>query len=57
VDVPLLDVPPLVAEHVRSRCGNPDGMHWGWEGHALVGNAMAELIRSVAVGHSGAAEP
>ncbi|GAB2971757.1 hypothetical protein GCM10027184_21520 [Saccharothrix stipae] len=57
VGVPLLDVPPLVTEHVRSRCGNPDGMHWGWEGHALVGNAMAGLIRSVAVGHSGAAEP
>ena len=56
-DVPLLDVPPLVGEHVRSRLGNPDGMHWGWEGHELVGRAMAELIRSVAVGHSGAAEP
>ena len=55
--VPLLDVPPLVGEHVRSRRGNPDGMHWGWEGHELVGQAMAELIRSVAVGHSGAAEP
>ncbi|MER5262889.1 diglucosylglycerate octanoyltransferase [Actinosynnema sp. NPDC002837] len=55
--VPLLDVPPLVGEHLRSRLGNPDGMHWGWEGHELVGRAMAELIRSVAVGHSGAAEP
>ncbi|MFI9006519.1 diglucosylglycerate octanoyltransferase [Actinosynnema sp. NPDC053489] len=56
-DVPLLDVPPLVAEHVRSRRGNPDGMHWGWEGHELVGRAVAELIRSVAVGHPGAGEP
>ncbi len=56
-DVPLLDVPPLVGDHVRSRRGNPDGMHWGWEGHELVGRAMAELVRSVAVGHSGAAEP
>jgi hypothetical protein len=57
VGVPLLDVPPLVGEHVRSCRGNPDGMHWGWEGHELVGQAMAELIRSVAVGHPGAAEP
>lgn len=57
VDVPLLDVPALVGDHVRSRRGNPDGMHWGWEGHALVGGAMADLIRSVAVGHSAAAEP
>ncbi|MEU6153761.1 diglucosylglycerate octanoyltransferase [Actinosynnema sp. NPDC047251] len=55
--VPLLDVPPIVGEHVRSRRGNPDGMHWGWEGHALVGAAMADLIRSVAVSHSEPAEP
>ncbi|GAA0242036.1 GDSL-type esterase/lipase family protein [Saccharothrix mutabilis subsp. mutabilis] len=55
--VPLLDVPSLVGDHVRSRRGNPDGMHWGWEGHALVGAAMADLIRSVAVSHSGTAEP
>ncbi|MCE6993620.1 SGNH/GDSL hydrolase family protein [Saccharothrix sp. S26] len=55
--VPLLDVPALVGEHVGSRRGNPDGLHWGWEGHELVGRAMAELIRSVAVGHSGAVEP
>ncbi|WP_309115074.1 diglucosylglycerate octanoyltransferase [Saccharothrix sp.] len=56
-DVPLLDVPELVGDHVRSRRGNPDGMHWGWDGHALVGAAMADLIRSVAVSHSGTAEP
>ncbi|GAA1333147.1 diglucosylglycerate octanoyltransferase [Saccharothrix algeriensis] len=55
--VPLLDVPPLVGDHVRARRGNPDGMHWGWEGHALVGAAMAELIRSVAVDHSTGTEP
>ncbi|WP_447006184.1 diglucosylglycerate octanoyltransferase [Saccharothrix isguenensis] len=55
--VPLLDVPPLVGEHIRSRRGNPDGMHWCWEGHRVVGNAMAELIRSVAVGHPGRSEP
>ncbi|MFD7653218.1 diglucosylglycerate octanoyltransferase [Actinosynnema sp. NPDC059797] len=55
--VPLLDVPALVGEHVRSRRGNPDGMHWGWEAHELVGGAMAELVRTVAVGHPGGAEP
>ncbi|QFZ17248.1 SGNH/GDSL hydrolase family protein [Saccharothrix syringae] len=54
--VPLLDVPALVGEHVRSRRGNPDGMHWGWEAHELVGNAMAELVRAVAVGHPGRPE-
>jgi hypothetical protein len=44
-DVELLDLPEVVGEHVRSGAGNPDGMHWGWAGHAAVGNAMAELLR------------
>lgn len=45
VDVPVLDVPAVVASHVLGGHGNPDGMHWGWEGHAAVGAAMADLIR------------
>lgn len=45
VDVPVLDVPAVVRSHVFGGHGNPDGMHWGWDGHALVGKAMAELIR------------
>ncbi|MFD4190927.1 diglucosylglycerate octanoyltransferase [Amycolatopsis thermoflava] len=44
VDVPLLNLAEVVGEHVLSGRGNPDGMHWGWEGHALVGKAMAALI-------------
>lgn len=43
-NVPLLDLRAVTAEHVLSGRGNPDGMHWGWEGHALVGKAMAALI-------------
>jgi hypothetical protein len=42
--VPLLDLSQVVGEHVLSGRGNPDGMHWGWEGHAAVGAAMAELM-------------
>ncbi|WP_024875855.1 diglucosylglycerate octanoyltransferase [Saccharomonospora piscinae] len=42
--VPLLDVPAVVGRHIDHGRGNPDGMHWGWEGHALVGQAMATLI-------------
>jgi diglucosylglycerate octanoyltransferase len=57
VGVPLLDVPPLVSGHVGSASGNPDGMHWGWEGHEAVGRGMAELVRSVAVSHSVPGEP
>ena len=51
-DVPLLNLPAVIGPHVRSGAGNPDGMHWGWEGHELVGKAMAELISSVAVNHT-----
>jgi lysophospholipase L1-like esterase len=44
VNVPLLDLPSVVGEHVLSGRGNPDGMHWGWDGHASVGKAMAVLL-------------
>src|SRR5439155_702540 len=37
--VPLLDLEAVVGEHVLSGAGNPDGMHWGWKGHAAVGDA------------------
>jgi len=47
--VPLLDLAEVVGEHVLSGRGNPDGMHWGWEGHALVGKAMAALIAPLLV--------
>jgi diglucosylglycerate octanoyltransferase len=42
--VPLLDLAAVVADHVLGGRGNPDGMHWGWEGHADVGKAMAAMI-------------
>jgi hypothetical protein len=46
-DVPLLDLEAVVGEHVLSGRGNPDGMHWGWEGHASVGEEMARLMAPV----------
>ncbi|MGH3877061.1 MAG: diglucosylglycerate octanoyltransferase [Actinophytocola sp.] len=42
--VPLLDLAELVGEHVLAGRGNPDGIHWGWEGHERVGKALAELV-------------
>jgi diglucosylglycerate octanoyltransferase len=45
--VSLLDLPALVTGHVLGGHGNPDGMHWGWAGHAAVGAACAELLRGV----------
>jgi hypothetical protein len=26
--------------------GNPDGIHWGWDGHKTVGHALAELVNN-----------
>jgi len=43
-EVPLLDLAAVVGAHVLGGRGNPDGMHWGWEGHAEVGKAMAALV-------------
>lgn len=43
-NVPLVDLKAAVGEHVLSGRGNPDGMHWGWEGHELVANAMIEVL-------------
>lgn len=42
VGIPLLDLAALVGDHVRGGRGNPDGMHWGWEAHELVGKALAD---------------
>ncbi|OLF16627.1 diglucosylglycerate octanoyltransferase [Actinophytocola xanthii] len=42
--VPLLDLAELTGEHVLSGRGNPDGMHWGWEAHARVGAALADVV-------------
>jgi hypothetical protein len=44
--VALLDLPALVADHVLGGHGNPDGMHWGWDAHAAVGQACARVLGS-----------
>jgi homoserine kinase len=49
-DVPLVDLAAVVGDHVLSGRGNPDGMHWGWEGHRLVGEAMARRLAALAAG-------
>jgi diglucosylglycerate octanoyltransferase len=42
--VPLLDLAAITADHLRDGTANPDGMHWGWRGHAQVGTALAGLL-------------
>ena len=44
-DVDLLDLRALVGGHVLGGHGNPDGLHWGWDGHATVGRACADVLR------------
>jgi lysophospholipase L1-like esterase len=45
--VPLLDLAELTRDHVLGGRGNPDGMHWGWEGHRAVGDALADTMRTL----------
>jgi hypothetical protein len=42
--VPMLDLAAVVGPHVLGGHGNPDGIHWGWDGHKVVGHALAALI-------------
>ena len=42
--VSLLDLAALVGDHVLAGRGNPDGIHWGWEAHELVGKALASEV-------------
>ena len=34
----------LVGEHVLGGHGNPDGIHWGWDAHRMVGEAVGEAV-------------
>ena len=57
-EVRVLEVAPLVVEHVLDGHGNPDGIHWGWLAHRIVGEAVAELLRTDhRVVHSGTVDP
>jgi len=44
--VPMVDVSSVVARHLAAGGLNPDGMHWGWDCHADVGQAVASAVRS-----------
>lgn len=48
--VPLVDLGAAVGDHVLSGRGNPDGLHWGWEGHAAVADAVVPVVRAAAGG-------
>jgi diglucosylglycerate octanoyltransferase len=44
-DVGFVDLDPIVAPSLAAGLGNPDGMHWAWDVHAAIGEALAEGLR------------
>ncbi len=42
--VGFVDLDPLVGPALAAGTSNPDGMHWGWETHRRVGEALAEAL-------------
>ncbi|WP_067861360.1 diglucosylglycerate octanoyltransferase [Nocardia shimofusensis] len=45
--VPLVDLAEAVRENIFSGDANPDGIHWGWDGHTAVANAMVKTLQEV----------
>lgn len=45
--VPLVDLAEAVRENIFSGEANPDGIHWGWDGHTAVANAMLKTLQEV----------
>ncbi|GAA2994940.1 GDSL-like Lipase/Acylhydrolase family [Actinokineospora diospyrosa] len=43
-EIVLFDVAAVIGDHVLGGHGNPDGMHWGWDGHRMVATALAEHL-------------
>ncbi len=52
--VPLVDLGEAVGEDIFSGEANPDGIHWGWEGHAAVARAMVKVLSEVRSVEAGA---
>ncbi len=43
-DLPMVELDPLVGPSLADGSGNPDGLHWSWAAHRLVGLAAAESL-------------
>lgn len=52
--VPLVDLAEAVREEIFAGAANPDGIHWGWEGHAAVARSMVKVISEVRAAEAGA---
>lgn len=45
--VPLVDLGEAVRDNIFSGEANPDGIHWGWDGHTAVANAMVKTLQEI----------
>ncbi|OAK55422.1 diglucosylglycerate octanoyltransferase [Rhodococcoides kyotonense] len=43
--VPLVDLAEAVRANIMSNNANPDGIHWGWDAHVAVADAMLAELR------------
>jgi hypothetical protein len=51
-DIPLVDLKEAVAEHIYAGRGNPDGIHWNFEGHRAVADLMMKALATAGVAAS-----
>jgi hypothetical protein len=51
-DIPLVDLKEAVAEHIFAGRGNPDGIHWNFEGHRAVADLMLKALATAGVAAS-----
>jgi diglucosylglycerate octanoyltransferase len=47
--IPLVDLKEAVAEHIYAGRGNPDGIHWNFEGHRAVADLMLKALAAAGV--------
>jgi lysophospholipase L1-like esterase len=48
----LVDLKEAVAEHIYAGRGNPDGIHWNFEGHRAVADLMMKALATAGVAAS-----
>ena len=42
--MPTVDLGNAVRDNIFSDRANPDGIHWGWDGHVAVADAMCNVL-------------
>jgi len=51
--IPLVDLKEAVAGHILGGRGNPDGIHWNFEGHEAVAELMIKALAEAGVQQGG----